>query len=118
MHLQAEALKVKFFMKKQTEIGLTSKEMKIGIAYDGVLHQTQKGRKIRKELDNKVAYIRMSVKKQSYKNLIDIIRKTKKLLQATVTEEYLFHQRASQVKFFMQILAVWRAMYLLLSATE
>lgn len=40
MNLQAEALKVKFFMKKQTEIGLTSKEMKIGIAYDGVLHQT------------------------------------------------------------------------------
>lgn len=33
-----------------------SKEMKIGIAYDGVLHQTQKGGKIRKELDNKVAY--------------------------------------------------------------
>ena len=30
--------------------------MKIGIAYDGVLHQTQKGGKIRKELDNKVAY--------------------------------------------------------------
>lgn len=33
-----------------------SKEMKIGIAYDGVLHQTQKGGKIRRELDNKVAY--------------------------------------------------------------
>lgn len=33
-----------------------SKEMKIGIAYDGVLHQTQKGGKIRRELDNKIAY--------------------------------------------------------------
>ena len=33
-----------------------SKEMKIGIAYDGVLHRTQKGGKIRRELDNKVAY--------------------------------------------------------------
>lgn len=33
-----------------------SREMKIGIAYDGVLHQVQKGGKIRKELDNKVAY--------------------------------------------------------------
>jgi len=33
-----------------------SKEMKIGIAYDGVLKQTQNGGKIRKELDNKVAY--------------------------------------------------------------
>ena len=33
-----------------------SKEMKIGIAYDGVLHQPQKGGKIRRELDNKVAY--------------------------------------------------------------
>lgn len=33
-----------------------SREMKIGIAYDGVLHQVQKGGKIRKELDHKVAY--------------------------------------------------------------
>lgn len=33
-----------------------SKEMKIGIAYDGVIHQPQKGGKIRRELDNKVAY--------------------------------------------------------------
>lgn len=33
-----------------------SKEMKIGIAYDGVLHQKQKDGKIRRELDHKVAY--------------------------------------------------------------
>jgi len=33
-----------------------SKEMKIGIAYDGVLYQSQKDGKIRRELDNKVAY--------------------------------------------------------------
>ena len=33
-----------------------SKEMKIGIAYDGVLHKQQKDGKIRRELDNKVAY--------------------------------------------------------------
>ena len=32
------------------------KEMKIGIVYDGVLYQTQNGKKIRRELDNKVAY--------------------------------------------------------------
>ena len=33
-----------------------SKEMKISIAYDGVIHQPQKVGKIRRELDNKVAY--------------------------------------------------------------
>ncbi len=33
-----------------------SKEMKIGIAYDGVLHITQKNGGIRRELDNKAAY--------------------------------------------------------------
>lgn len=33
-----------------------SKEMKIGIAYDGVIHHTTKNGKIRKELDGKVAY--------------------------------------------------------------
>lgn len=33
-----------------------SKEMKIGIAYDGVIHHRAKGGKIRRELDNKVAY--------------------------------------------------------------
>ena len=33
-----------------------SKEMKIGIAYDGVIHHPQKGGKIRRELDNKVAF--------------------------------------------------------------
>lgn len=30
--------------------------MKIGIAYDGVLHQVQKDGKIHKKLDNKVTY--------------------------------------------------------------
>lgn len=34
----------------------TSKEMKIGIAYDGVLYKEQKNGKIRRKLDNKVAY--------------------------------------------------------------
>lgn len=34
----------------------TSKEMKIGIAYDGVLHYPMKGGKVRRELDHKVAY--------------------------------------------------------------
>jgi hypothetical protein len=34
----------------------SSKEMKIGIAYDGVIHHETKSGKIRKELDNKVAY--------------------------------------------------------------
>jgi len=33
-----------------------SKEMKIGIAYDGVLHKAQNGGKTRRELDNKVVY--------------------------------------------------------------
>ena len=33
-----------------------SKEMKIGIAYDGILHHKMKGGKVRRELDNKVAY--------------------------------------------------------------
>lgn len=33
-----------------------SKEMKIGIAYDGVLYRAQKDGRIRRELDNKVAY--------------------------------------------------------------
>lgn len=33
-----------------------SKEMKIGIAYDGVLYKKQKNGKIRRKLDNKVAY--------------------------------------------------------------
>ena len=33
-----------------------SKEMKIGIAYDGVLYKEQKNGKIRRKLDNKVAY--------------------------------------------------------------
>lgn len=33
-----------------------SREMKIGIAYDGVVHQAQKGGKIRRDLDNKTAY--------------------------------------------------------------
>lgn len=34
----------------------SSKEMKIGIAYDGVIHHKMKNGKIRCELDNKVAY--------------------------------------------------------------
>lgn len=34
----------------------SSKEMKIGIAYDGVIHHRTKDGKIRRELDNKVAY--------------------------------------------------------------
>lgn len=34
----------------------SSKEMKVGIAYDGVLYQQQKGGKIRRILDNKVAF--------------------------------------------------------------
>ena len=34
----------------------SSKEMKVGIAYDGVLYQHQKGGKIRRILDNKVAF--------------------------------------------------------------
>ena len=33
-----------------------SKEMKIGIAYDGVIHQKMNNGKVRRELDNKVAY--------------------------------------------------------------
>ena len=33
-----------------------SREMKIGIAYDGVLHQVQKDGKIHKKLHNKVTY--------------------------------------------------------------
>lgn len=33
-----------------------SKEMKVGIAYDGVIHQPQKGGKVRRILDNKVAF--------------------------------------------------------------
>ena len=33
-----------------------SKEMKIGIAYDGVIHHKMKDGKVRRELDNKVAY--------------------------------------------------------------
>ena len=34
----------------------SSKEMKVGIAYDGVLYQRQKGGKTRRTLDNKVAF--------------------------------------------------------------
>ena len=41
--------------KDREEYGI-SKEMKIGIAYDGVLYKKQKNGKIRRKLDNKVAY--------------------------------------------------------------
>lgn len=41
--------------KDRTEHG-KSKEMKIGIAYDGVIYHNQENGKIRRELDNKVAY--------------------------------------------------------------
>ena len=38
-----------------------SREMKIGIAYDGVKERKQKGKKIRRELDNKVAFASFEV---------------------------------------------------------
>lgn len=50
-----------------------SKEMKIGIAYDGVLHQSQNGGKIRKELDNKVAYASFESAKDFRKHKENVI---------------------------------------------
>lgn len=41
--------------KDRKEYGAT-REMKIGIAYDGVIQKKEKGNKIRRELDNKVAF--------------------------------------------------------------
>lgn len=50
-----------------------SKEMKIGIAYDGVLHQSQNNGKIRRELDNKVAYASFESAKDFRKHKENII---------------------------------------------
>ena len=50
-----------------------SKEMKIGIAYDGVLHQSPNGGKIRKELDNKVAYASFESAKDFRKHKENVI---------------------------------------------
>ncbi len=47
--------------------------MKIGIAYDGVLYQQQKGGKIRRELDNKVAYASFETAKKFRKHKENVI---------------------------------------------
>lgn len=50
-----------------------SKEMKIGIAYDGVLYQKQNGGKIRRELDNKIAYASFETAKEFRKHKENVI---------------------------------------------
>lgn len=45
-----------------------SKEMKVGIAYDGVIYQQQKGGKVRRILDNKVAFASFEPSKDFYRH--------------------------------------------------
>lgn len=50
-----------------------SKEMKIGIAYDGVLHVKQKSGGIRRELDNKVAYASFESARDFRKHMENVV---------------------------------------------
>lgn len=49
-----------------------SKEMKIGIVYDGVLHITQKNGEIRRELDNKAAYASFELARDFRKHMENV----------------------------------------------
>lgn len=55
LYQEADGVWLKLQGKCRKKYG-SSKEMKVGIAYDGVLYQQQKGGKIRRILDNKVAF--------------------------------------------------------------